>query len=150
MTRSQRDTISYAFVAVLSAFLLLWGIPAFSPEYPGYGVPASLVPNIAAGAMLLLALLGLLRTALARRHEPSAPAQGKTICWLHLARFLVPCFLLMPAMSFFGFVPAGVGFLGLIQFFCGQREPLPLILVAALPVLLVWVIMRYGLGVPMP
>lgn len=149
MTVLQRDTFSYGFIVVFSGALLLWGIPAFTPEYPGYGVPASLVPNVAAGFMLLLALLGLIRTFLARRKEETA-STGKLIFWQHLARFLVPCFLLMPAMSFLGFLPAGIGFLFLIQVFCGQRKPIPLILVSILPVLTVWLLMRYGLGVPMP
>lgn len=143
---------SYGFIIVLSTILLLWGIPAFCPEYPGYGVPASLIPDVSAGFMLLLAILGLARTIMARRQDAGSRALDKenNVAWLHLARFLIPCFLLMPAMSFFGFLPAGIVFLCLIQFLCGQRKPVLLILVAVLPVFVVWLLMRFGLGVPMP
>ena len=59
MTELQRDTLAYGVVAAASAYLLIWIIPAYTPEYPGYGVPASLLPDIAAGFMLALSLLGL-------------------------------------------------------------------------------------------
>jgi len=62
MTQTLRNGISYSIVALFSGSLLLWIIPGWSPEYPGYGVPATLLPNIAAGFMLVLALLGILRT----------------------------------------------------------------------------------------
>ena len=58
MTELQRDTLAYGVVAAASAYLLIWIIPAYTPEYPGYGVPASLLPDIAAGFMLALSLLG--------------------------------------------------------------------------------------------
>lgn len=223
MTERQRDMLAYGVVALAGGNLLLWIIPACTPEYPGYGVPASLLPNIAAGFMLALSLLGLVRAALASRAErrergeapgpvpaapgnadasaaaqggpadispvsceapaSAAPAAGKAeagtagayadgatpspegtgeaekeeekpaaprVHWLHLARFLIPCGLLMPAMSWIGFIPAGVSFMAVIQYFCGQRRPLAFMLVAALPVLAVYAVMRFGLGVPMP
>ncbi|MEI3478464.1 MAG: tripartite tricarboxylate transporter TctB family protein [Bilophila sp.] len=230
MTERQRDMLAYGVVALAGGTLLLWIIPAYTPEYPGYGVPASLLPDLAAGFMLALSLLGLVRAVLAsraeRRENGAAPDQGpahtalgnaataseggpagsavacsdastrtatgeaataggkaedgtaavqgvdgamrsaeaeeaeKTeadplpaasrIQWLHLARFLIPCALLMPAMSWIGFIPAGVAFMAVIQYFCGQRRPLAFALVAALPVLTVYAVMRFGLGVPMP
>lgn len=222
MTERQRDMLAYGVVALAAGNLLLWIIPACTPEYPGYGVPASLLPNIAAGFMLALSLLGLARAALASRAErretatapgpvQAAPAKAKRpgnetarviptasapgvpaeaparaaeaalrepvagekagadgaasqpekaeatplptasrIQWLHLARFLIPCALLMPAMSWLGFIPAGVIFMAVIQCFCGQRRPLAFGLVAVLPVLAVYAVMRFGLGVPMP
>ena len=230
MTERHGDMLAYGVVALAGGTLLLWIIPAYTPEYPGYGVPASLLPDIAAGFMLALSLLGLVRAVLASRaerretgaapgHGPAhtapgnaataseggpadsavacsgasafptsgvaSPVMGKAedgtagvqgadgatrsaeaeeaekteadplpaasrIQWLHLARFLIPCALLMPAMSWIGFIPAGVAFMAVIQYFCGQRRPLAFALVAALPVLTVYAVMRFGLGVPMP
>ena len=46
MTELQRDTLAYGVVAAASAYLLIWIIPAYTPEYPGYGVPASLLPDL--------------------------------------------------------------------------------------------------------
>ena len=57
---------------------------------------------------------------------------------------------MMPAMHYLGFIPAGVLFLLVIQLSCGQRHPVPLVLVAVLPVVLVYLLMRYVLSVPMP
>ena len=158
MTNAQRENYGYGGMAVASLVLLLWLIPSYSPEYPGYGVPATLVPNLAAGFILLLALLGLARNMLkARRLRRSgeaagagaAPAAGG-VAWGHLLRFMLPCALLMPAMSRLGFIPSGVAFMLLIQWFCGHRKPVVMALTALVPVLTVWALMRFGLGVPMP
>lgn len=153
MTEAQRDRTAYGVVALAAGAFLLWLIPAWTPEYPGYGAPASLLPNIAAGSMLVLALLGLARAAPAARRE-TAPPDGQretpTIRWGHLARLLIPCALCMPAMTAVGFIPAGVTFMAVIQYICGQRRPLVLALVATLPVLAVYALMRFGLGVPLP
>ena len=151
MTELQRDTLAYGVVAAASACLLVWIIPAHTPEYPGYGVPASLLPDIAAGFMLALSLLGLGRAALTRRrNNASGEGAQTTVRWRHLACVLIPCALLMPAMSWFGFLPAGIAFMVVIQLCCGQRRWLPMTLVAVVPVLSVYAIMRFGLGVPMP
>ncbi|GAB7500221.1 tripartite tricarboxylate transporter TctB family protein [Bilophila wadsworthia] len=151
MTELQRDTLAYGVVAAASAYLLIWIIPAYTPEYPGYGVPASLLPDIAAGFMLALSLLGLGRAALSWRKAEKSGGDGQTaVRWRHLACFLIPCALLMPAMSLFGFLPAGIAFMVVIQIGCGQRRWLPMTLVSVAPVLLGYAIMRFGLGVPMP
>ena len=147
MATPQRDALGYAGTAVLGVLLLLWLIPAYSPAYPGYGVPASLVPNLAAGGILLLAVLGLVRTALAYG-KTRRPAPG--IAKGHLARFFIPCALLMPAMRAVGFIFATLIFMFVIQWFCGQRKPLPLVVVALVPALILYALMRFGLGVPMP
>lgn len=157
MSTLQRDLYGYAFAAVGGTLLLGWCIPAYSPEYPGYGVPASLVPNVAAGFLLLLALLGLVRTGLALRRQrvvtstgPSEKGAASGVVWLHLARFFLPCAALMPAMSTVGFIPAGVVFMLLMQWFCGQRKPVALAVVAVTPVLTLYALMRFALGIPLP
>ncbi len=150
MTATKRDIISYGFVLLFCLALLIYVIPAFSPEYPGYGVPATLVPNIASGAMLCLALTGLAKTFFKNRRVRQGETISFTIHWLHLAVFFLPCLLLMPAMHHLGFIPSGITFLLLLQWICGQRSWISLALVSILPVVLVYVIMRYGLGVPMP
>ena len=86
MTELQRDTLAYGVVAAASAYLLIWIIPAYTPEYPGYGVPASLLPDIAAGFMLALSLLGLGRAALSWRKAEKSGGDGQTaVRWRHLA-----------------------------------------------------------------
>lgn len=154
MTHTQRDMTAYGVVALASAAFLLWLIPAWTPEYPGYGAPASLLPDIAAGCMLVLALIGLARALLAARGFRAAAPEENTpsvaIHWGHLARFLIPCALCMPAMAVLGFIPAGAAFLAVVQYLCGQRRWGIMTIVAVLPVLAVYALMRFGLGVPLP
>ena len=103
------------------------------------------------GDFQFLTLLGLGRAALSWRKAEKSGGDGQTaVRWRHLACFLIPCALLMPAMSLFGFLPAGIAFMVVIQIGCGQRRWFPMTLVSVAPVLLVYAIMRFGLGVPMP
>ena len=157
MTRRKRDTIIFAGLVLGSIAFLFWVIPANMPAYPGYGVPASLLPNVTVSIVLLLSVIELLRNLLAYRAEKikkaasseEVPAREK-VHLLHLILFMVPCVLLMPAMRWLGFIPAGVAFMLIIQFLCGQRRPVPLILVTVGTVGLLYAAMRYGLQVPMP
>lgn len=156
MSTARRDALGYAGMATLGILLLVWIIPAWSPPWPGYGMPPSLVPNVAAGFLLALALWGLGRSWLVLRKAgggaaaPQAAPAKKRPDWLNLLLFVTPCAFLMPAMSALGFLPAGIGFMFLIQWLCGQRKPVPFVLVGTLPVLAIWALMRFALGVPMP
>ncbi|MDR2055616.1 MAG: tripartite tricarboxylate transporter TctB family protein [Desulfovibrio sp.] len=152
MPASQRDITGYCIVILCSLAFLLWLIPGNMPEHPGYGIPASLLPSVAALCMLALALAGLFRCYLTLRKDSQTdksrlflPAHP-----LHLPVFILPCALLMPAMSHAGFIPAGIAFMIIIQLACRQRRPLILVAVAVAPVLAVYATMRFALGVPMP
>lgn len=45
MTELQRDTLAYGVVAAASAYLLIWIIPAYTPEYPGVRRPRFPAPR---------------------------------------------------------------------------------------------------------
>jgi hypothetical protein len=148
MTGTQRDAVSYGTVALASCVLLLRIIPTWTPAYPGYGVPASVLPSTAAGIMLGLSVLGLVRTGM-RRNRTSAE-RATRICWGHAIMFFVPCALLMPVMSLVGFMPAGIAFMALLQHACGQRSRRTVFIVSLASVVAVYVFMRHGLGIPLP
>lgn len=165
MTRFQRETLTYAAIAALSVVTLVWVIPSYTPPHPGYGVPASLVPNVAVGMILLisvLALAGKLWSFLAAR--PANPeeaiypdedqldgfSQIGRLDIRSLLRFVVPSALLIPAIEWVGFLPAALGFMLLIQCCCGRREPLAAVTVAVVTVGVLYVAMRFGFGVPLP
>jgi len=158
MTVRLKDYLVYGFIVLVCLAFLGWVIPTYTPAYPGYGVPTSLLPNVSVGIILALALLGLVRNALAhwalkKAKTAEAPAiigEFDRVHLLHLGRFFIPCVLLMPAMKWIGFIPAGLVFMLLIQYLCGQRKPIPMVLVAVISVGILYVAMRFGLGAPMP
>ena len=57
MTKSKRENIISGGIALGSVVFLLWIIPAYSPPYPGYGVSASLLPNVTVGIILALSVI---------------------------------------------------------------------------------------------
>ncbi|RJR46875.1 MAG: tripartite tricarboxylate transporter TctB family protein [Desulfobacteraceae bacterium] len=153
MTSRTRDSFIHGGISLGAVIFLIWVIPAYSPPYPGYGVSPSLVPEIAVGAILALSGISLMRNLFSDRSAGNTERSGNTkdrVNLLHLALFMSPCVLLMPAMKWMGFIPAGAVFILVIQYLCGQRRPVPAALVTVGAVGIVYVAMRFGLGVPMP
>lgn len=165
MTMRKRENLTYGGIALGSVVFLLWIIPAYTPPYPGYGVSAALLPNVAVGIILVLSVLALLRNVLSHSSAKSLNSEesqfpeedqsgdnsqeGRVHLW-HLARFFIPCFLVLPAMKWVGFIPAGLVFVLVIQYLCGQRKLVPTVLVPVGTVGIMYVALRYGLSVPMP
>lgn len=164
MTGPQRDNLLFSSIVLSCVVCLVWVIPNYTPAYPGYGVPGSLVPNVAVSTILFLSLLALLsnlvsssRTRRDNRAQQPDKSPVDRIHLSHLLLFMVPSFLMMPTMKKFNFLPYDLGFIlpGVIlmlvmQWLCGQRKPVPLVLVAVIPVGVIYTAIRFGLGVPMP
>jgi hypothetical protein len=160
-----RENLAYGIIVLGSVVFLGWVIPANSPPYPGYGVSTSLLPNIAVGAILVLSLLALVKNLMAYRltriagrqnggsgkaiRSTTIPAADRVHLW-HLTRFMALSVLLMPAMQLVGFIPAGLVFMLVLQYMCGQRKPLTMGLVSIVSIGVLYLAMRFGLGVPMP
>ena len=164
MTGQQRDNLLFVGIISTCLLLLIWVVPTYTPEYPGYGVPGSLVPNVAISTILILALIALgsnvYSTHRAKQESRKRPEDKTTVDRIHLANlllFMVPSFLLMPIIKRLNFLPydlgfilTGIVFMAISQWLCGQRKPVQLLLVAIIPVGVIYAAMRYGLGVPMP
>jgi hypothetical protein len=164
MTGPQRDNLLFSGIVLFCLLCLVWVIPTYTPAYPGYGVPGSLVPNVAVSIILFLSLLALLSnfmTSYRAKRDQKEQRHKKTpvdrIHLSHLLFFMVPSFLLMPTMKKLAFLPNDLGFILpavllmlILQWLCGQRKPIPLFLVAIIPVGIIYVAIRFGLGVPMP
>ena len=159
MTGKTRDNLVSGGVALGSVVFLVWVIPANTPPYPGYGVSSALLPNVAFGTILALSVLSLgtnlfLRYQVKSKNPDNAPPEqipmDKRVHLGLLIAFMLPCILLMPAMQHLGFIPGGLLFMLLIQYLCGQRKPVTIVLVAVITVGAMYAAMRYGLSVPMP
>lgn len=159
MTGNKRERLVSGGVALGGLVFLIWVIPTFTPPYPGYGVSSALLPNLAFGSILALSLLSLGYNIFshfkAKSTNPEAGqsedirSKDRVHLW-HLASFMIPCILLMPAMKWMGFIPGGLLFMLLMQYLCGQRKPVTMALVAVCTVGLTYAAMRYGLSVPIP
>ncbi|MGB5835076.1 MAG: tripartite tricarboxylate transporter TctB family protein [Thiohalocapsa sp.] len=165
MTRTQRETTTYSCIALLSVACLLWVIPAYTPPYPGYGASPALVPNVAVSIVLVMSLLELTRAGLVRwfgrtrsPEDADYPDAGDSggfsqlgrLKLGHLARFMIPCALLIPAMDWIGFVPTSILFMLAIQYLVGSRDLIRSVVLAVVVVALMYTAMRYGFNVPVP
>ena len=146
--------------------LLTWAIPTYTPEYPGYGAPPALVPNVAVCVALVMACLSLLQAVVSVYLNKPLPdeesqfpedisgndgfTQVGRVNLKHLASIMIPSLLLLVAIDYIGYVPASLLFLVAIQFLIGSRRWLQTITIAVILVAVLYIVMRYGFGVPVP
>ncbi len=165
MTRVQRDLLTNVLIVLVSVYFVFWGIPLYTPPYPGYGASPALVPYVVVGVMCFMAVLAMVRTVLARRggaelneaeraYPDDSGKSGFTqvgrLDLVHLAKFMVPAVLLVIGIHTIGYIPSALGFLVLLQYLMGARNLVTIGLLAMVAVALMYAAMRYGFGVPIP
>ena len=166
MTRIKRDMIASLAISVFCIIMLIWAIPAYTPAYPGYGASAALVPNVCVSVMLFMACLSLLRygialfikkpMSVAESEFPEDLAEGAGFTQIgrvklrHLASTIVPCILLVIAIEYIPYVFVSFVFLMIFQYVIGSRNWLQSTIVSVLLTTVLYIVMRYGFGVPVP
>ena len=166
MTRIKRDTIAYLLIIGFCILLLTWAIPTYTPAYPGYGASPALMPNVSVGVMLSMACLSLVFIGLAlylnkplpieEREFPEDLEDGDGFTQVgrvnlsHLASIMIPSILLVVAIEYIGYTLASFAFLMVIQYVIGNRKWLQSIMLAVILTTVLYIVMRYGFGVPVP
>lgn len=162
MTRVQRETVAYLAITAFCILMLTWAIPNYTPPYPGYGASPALVPVVSVGVMLAMSVLALLRGAIIKFKGGASPSeeneepeksgftQAGKVNLVYLASFMIPAALLVVGIEYLGYIPAAFLFMLVIQFVVGARNLLQPIIVSAVAVALMYIVMRYGFGVPVP
>ncbi len=143
------NVIVYSLLFLLSALLLVWLIPAYTPESVGYGLSPAFLPYVLAIIMLICSGWLLLKTLVTGAGRGEAPVLGKTQL-LTLIKYMPVFFLAFPLMSWIGFIPAACIVLVILQYLSGQRKPLTIALVTIITTMAAYCFMHYGMQVPMP
>lgn len=166
MTKIKRDAIAYLVIVGFCILMLVWAIPTYTPAYPGYGASPALVPNVSVGVMLFMACLSLLRIAVAvfmkkpmSAEESEFPedmgeeagfTQVGRVKLTHLASTVIPCVLLVVAIEYIPYIFVSIIFLMVFQYVIGVREWIQSIVVSVILTAVLYIVMRYGFGVPVP
>lgn len=166
MTRIKRDSIAYLVISGFCLLLITWGIPNYTPPYPGYGASPALVPYVAVGIILFMACLSLLRNVVAvcrnkflsaeESEFPEDTAEGASFTQVgrvklkHLISIMIPAILLIVAIEYIPYVFVSVAFLMIFQYVIGSRKWLQIVLVSVILTAVLYIVMRYGFGVPVP
>lgn len=165
MTRINRDSIGYLVVVGFCIVMLTWGIPTYTPAYPGYGASPALVPIVSVSVMLFMACLSLIRIVLAKYMKKPIPAEegqfpedmegdGFTqvgrVKLKQLASIIIPCVLLVVAIEYIGYMLASLAFLMILQFAIGSRKWVQMTVLSIVLTAVLYIVMRYGFGVPVP
>lgn len=145
-----RTNIASSVFSLLFGILLLgWLIPAQTPEYPGFGLPASLLPDILAWIMIFCAAANLLKTIATGAGRDKAASISLTT-FVHCLAFLVVLAASMSLMRLVGYFAGGAAVMAACCLLCGERRPLRLAVVTAATIFLVWAALWKGLGVMLP
>jgi hypothetical protein len=116
--------------------------------------------------MLVMVSLALVRIAMARfMNKPIPPEEAEfpedlseesgftqvgRVKLLHLAMIMIPSALLVVAVDYVGYMPSAFVFLMIFQFAIGSRKWIQSTVVSVVLVITLYVVMRYGFGVPVP
>ncbi len=164
MQNYKKDCVIYFCCAMLSILFLLWVIPNNMPEYPGYGMPASFLPNVATSLILLLSCLGFIANFLKmnkakktkeetiKNVDKQIDNKDEKISWKKYTIFILFLLaliflLLLPQV---GFVISAILLLLGLQLLSGQRKIITIILTTSLPVAVTYALMKFVLNVPIP
>jgi len=166
VTRIKRDSIAYLFVIGFSIVMLAWAIPNYTPEYPGYGASAALVPIVAVSVMLLMAAISLITIIISVYTHKPLPEEEREfpedldnddgftqvgrVNLYHLAIIMIPSILLVVAIEYIGYVLTSVAFLMIFQYAIGSRKWVQIVALAVILTAVLYIVMRYGFGVPVP
>jgi hypothetical protein len=166
MSRVTRDTLGYLVIIGFCVAMLAWAIPTYTPAYPGYGAPPALVPNVAVSVILVMAIVSVARVLLAVYMNQQMPVEEREypedvgddsgftqvgrVSLKHLLSIIVPCALLVAAIDYVGYAIASFLFLMILQYVIGSRRWLQSTIIAFVLVAVLYVVMRYGFGVPVP
>ncbi len=140
-----------------------WAIPTYTPPYPGFGASPALVGYSAVGIMFAMACLSTIRQLFAQfGNKPLPPGEAEfpeetagftqigRVNLRHLAIFMIPCFLLVIAVQYVPYLVSAFVFLMVLQLAMGNRNWVQMMAIAAVMDALMYVVMRYGFGVPVP
>jgi len=166
VTRIQRDSIAYLAIIGFGILMLTWGIPTYTPAYPGYGASPALVANVSVSVMMFMACVSLIRIGVAvylKKPIPVAESEfpedlddggGFTqlgrVNLYHLARIMIPCVLFVVAIEYISYIFAAFIFLMVLQYAIGSRKLIQTIVVSIALTAVLYIVMRYGFGVPVP
>lgn len=149
------DILSGAGFGVLALWLLVYGIPNFTEGGLGYGLTPAQLPNAMAVAILVLSVIQVGVNLKKKTSEKGDEQQnGPGVAWAAHGVFwlqaggLFGLFLL--GLMFIGFIPAGIVFLSILQYFAGQRNYVTLTILAVVVPLFLYTAFRYGLGIFLP
>ena len=124
------------------------------------------MPNVAVYVVLVMALVSLARVWVAIWLDKPIPQEERVfpdelgesdgftqvgrVNLLHLISIIGPSVLLLVVVEYLGYEISSILFLLLIQFIIGSRRWVQMIVVAVVLTAVLFVVMRYGFGVPVP
>ncbi len=139
---------TYTFLLLLGLSMLFIFIPRFTPEYLGYGLPSSAMPNLLASCIVIFSFIELVKTYLNKEDKRPSTITKRNL--LHLGQVAVVGFLTFPFMDFVGFIPGAICTIFAFQWICGQRDFKYLISISIILTLIIYFTATYLLLIPLP
>lgn len=134
---------------LFGVILLAWIIPTQTPEYPGYGMPASLLPQILSWIIIACGALNLIKTLITASGK-GKPSNISLTSFLHCLGFLAVLGSAMPLMNLVGYWAGGAIIMIGFCMLCGERNFVRMAIVTSATVFIIWAALWKGLSVMLP
>ncbi len=144
------EIIASCLLIAMGLFFLFYLIPDQTAEGEGVGMAPATLPNITMGAITLLSAILLLFNIFVKKEQEDDVPPLLTENVVNIAKFSGLLVGGTAIINFFGFIPGSIALLGGFYLLTGGRSPIKIALVAVVPALLVYVILRYALNAPLP
>ena len=144
------NMISALFLLVTGVLFIFVIIPQQTGEGEEFGMAPAGLPTAAMVIIVGLSLI-LLFQSISSKGDPSdgkPPLEGRN--WLNIGIYSALLFLSLGAIKVIGFIPGGILSIAAFAVLMGARNPISIGLVAAIPPVLLYFALRYGLRVPLP
>ncbi|MCP4403886.1 MAG: tripartite tricarboxylate transporter TctB family protein [bacterium] len=144
------EIITSCLLIAMGLVFLFYLIPEQTAEGDGMGMAPKTLPNITMGAITVLSTILLLFNLFVKKEQEEDVPPVLTENIVNIVKFSGILVAGTAIINFFGFIPGSIAIIGSFYFLTGGRSPIKIALVAVIPSLLVYFLLRYAFNAPLP
>jgi hypothetical protein len=144
------DLISSIFLLAVGLAFIFVIIPMQTAEGEEYGMSPSVVPTASMIIITGLAFVLLLQSIFSKRKGKDETVPFELRNWANIGLYSGLLFLCLGAIKYLGFILGGTFSIAAFMITMGGRNPFRVFLVSVPPPVIVYLVLRYGLRIPLP
>ncbi len=139
---------TFSSLFAFGLFLFVYGIPNYTPEYLGYGLRSSFLPNLLTCGIMFFSLIEAIKAYRDKENTKPSPIDAKKL--IILLKFTFVTLISVPLMELITFIPAAILIITAYQWLVGQRNIKTLAIVSVSLTLVVYYLTTEVLLIHLP